>query len=217
VREARVNLARWRDAEHDRRRRDIEPDEVAPDAPLPSVSGYFAVIGDRRNPGGIVRGTWKLGWPFEADYVRSYSICGAQARPVDPDVDEIVYLGETALPEFDALDAALGDVSARTIVGRALPEGVAAPAWESPPGASDFGRHYPPRASANSIAGDATLNCLVQDDLSLRCAVASEEPAGYGFGQAALRVLRSARVVASLPDGQSSAGLCISRTVRFRF
>jgi hypothetical protein len=211
ITEARTNLARWRANEYFRfERKDL----------FPGITGYFAVIGGRGLPGGVVQGTWHLaGDAFAADYVQPPSICATPIRPLGAEIDDVVYLGPHWRPEFETLDTELGgDARSRVRAGRSLPEGVAAPAWEIPPSAADFGRYYPSRAMQRNFEGRAELICLVREDLSLDCAVASETPPGWSFGAAALRIINnpSIRVAATLANGRPSAGLCIAKTVSFR-
>ena len=50
-------------------------------------------------------------------------------------------------------------------------------------------RYYPQKAQRAGISGMAVLDCLVDTQGWLRdCRVVSEQPAGFGFGEAALRM-----------------------------
>ena len=61
------------------------------------------------------------------------------------------------------------------------------PRWLEQPNARTFARYYPPRALDRGIGGRVLLDCMVGDDGRIGCNVASEDPAGMGFGEAARR------------------------------
>jgi TonB family protein len=90
-----------------------------------------------------------------------------------------------------------------------------APTWLAQPTAQDFSRYYPPRAFDEGVSGSATVDCLVDGAGLLACTVVSEEPEGYGFGEAALRISRHFRVAPETRDGRSTVGARIRRTIRF--
>ena len=51
-------------------------------------------------------------------------------------------------------------------------------------------RYYPQAAQKAGVSGKAVLDCFVDAEGWLRdCTVASEEPSGFGFGEAALRMV----------------------------
>ena len=61
------------------------------------------------------------------------------------------------------------------------------PDWLRKPSGEDMAWAYPQRAQREEIGGKAVLQCLVAPDGGLtHCQVASEAPADYGFGAAAL-------------------------------
>ena len=61
------------------------------------------------------------------------------------------------------------------------------PDWLRKPSGEEMAWAYPKRAQREEIGGKAILHCLVAPDGGLtRCQVASEAPADYGFGAAAL-------------------------------
>jgi protein TonB len=72
----------------------------------------------------------------------------------------------------------------------------AAAADGPPPASNDWARkpdpalrYYPERAQAERVEGVATLDCEVTSDGALKnCAVAVEDPPGWGFGAAALQL-----------------------------
>jgi TonB family protein len=87
--------------------------------------------------------------------------------------------------------------------------------WARPPNPEDFARYYPPSALQQGVQGRVVLDCLVEADGRLRCAVASEEPLAAGFAQAALASARSMRMATEI-DGESSIGRRVRVPLRFR-
>lgn len=78
--------------------------------------------------------------------------------------------------------------------------------WEERPSGQDYARLYPQRAMDAGVSGRVTLDCLVDGNGSLSCAVLSEEPPGYGFGDATIRLSRNFRMAPRTTDGRSTAG-----------
>ena len=62
------------------------------------------------------------------------------------------------------------------------------------PGGQDFARAYPSRAVERERGGMVVLDCLIGPSGTLDCAVQSEEPIGWGFADAALRLVPLYRV-----------------------
>jgi TonB family protein len=60
--------------------------------------------------------------------------------------------------------------------------------WAQRPDGRDFARLYPARALQRGLSGGAVLICAVRGDGGLDCAVEQEQPAGQGFGAAALQL-----------------------------
>ncbi len=83
------------------------------------------------------------------------------------------------------------------------------------PDARDFARYYPERAQEREVEGRATVECIVGADGRLSCTVTSEDPPGYGFGEATLRVARHFRVAPATRDGVATSGGRIRRTIRW--
>jgi protein TonB len=61
--------------------------------------------------------------------------------------------------------------------------------------------YYPAMALRREIEGDVQLNCLVTLTGALQCSVASETPANWGFGAAAIRIAHDYRMVPAMRDG----------------
>lgn len=88
--------------------------------------------------------------------------------------------------------------------------------WIEQPEARDFARYYPARAEAADMSGSATLDCLVSATGSLSCTVVSEEPAGFGFGEASLRISQHFRAGPTTRDGVATAEGRVRRVIRWR-
>lgn len=64
--------------------------------------------------------------------------------------------------------------------------------WARRPSLADLARFYPEAATKGAVSGDVTLVCRVDRQGALSsCDIAAETPAGYGFGQAALKIAQS--------------------------
>jgi TonB family protein len=70
----------------------------------------------------------------------------------------------------------------------AAQEGVGPPAWRLR--TDEIQAAYPPAAKAKGLGGSATIGCDTWRDQIWNCAVTAETPAGEGFGEAALGVVR---------------------------
>lgn len=83
------------------------------------------------------------------------------------------------------------------------------------PDARDFARYYPERAQERGQEGRATVECIVGADGRLNCTITNEDPPGWGFGEATLRVSRHFRVAPATRDGSPTSGGRIRRTIRW--
>lgn len=64
-----------------------------------------------------------------------------------------------------------------------------APVWLQKPSQSDFMRAFPPSAKREHVAGAAVIGCKVTAArLMVDCRMRGEDPPGYGFGGAALKM-----------------------------
>jgi protein TonB len=88
--------------------------------------------------------------------------------------------------------------------------------WAQRPSARRISELYPSRALREGVGGRAELSCTVRSNQTLACNVASESPAGLGFGQAALTASSSYRASPSLSDGASSTGAPARIVVQFQ-
>jgi len=81
------------------------------------------------------------------------------------------------------------------------PPTIVDPEWVRVP--RNLARYYPARALDRGMEGSVTLNCLVTTVGALNCAVVSETPANWGFGDAALRISRDYRMVPATQGGEA--------------
>lgn len=73
------------------------------------------------------------------------------------------------------------------------PDTPAPPVWIEPP--AMVAADYPSSALELGLSGTATLQCLASDDgVPNSCTVVEEDPAGYGFGAAAIQVVERSRM-----------------------
>ena len=90
------------------------------------------------------------------------------------------------------------------------------PRWINRPGARDVARYYPRQALDRGQSGRVTLDCEARASGALDCSVANEDPGGYGFGDAALRISRGMRVASTTSDGRSVEGGHVRVPLTFR-
>lgn len=88
--------------------------------------------------------------------------------------------------------------------------------WLERPGSRDFDRYYPTRAMDRQQEGRVVLDCLVDAGGRISCSVSSEDPSGWGFGEAAVRISRSFRMAAQTSSGQATSGGRIRVPITFR-
>jgi TonB family protein len=95
------------------------------------------------------------------------------------------------------------------------PQPLTGPDYMRHPSDGDVANVYPIGARRLGVSGRAEMACQVAADGKLRdCKVVSEEPAGFGFGDATLRLARYFQVLPkSVPGGPEGAQV----TIPFRF
>ena len=117
------------------------------------------------------------------------------ARPYEP----IAAIAPSA-PALSAPEVT--DLPAAAAIG--APVEIANPYWRHRP--TDLDRFYPARALQRGMEGRAVLDCRVSATGALSCVVVSETPAGWGFGQAALRIAGEYAMEPAMRDGQPTVG-----------
>jgi len=95
------------------------------------------------------------------------------------------------------------------------PSVITNPQWLERPNARDFARYYPERALERGQEGRVNLACIVAADGRIACTVTSEDPAGWGFGEAALRISRHFRMAPATRDGAATSGGRVNVPIRF--
>lgn len=76
------------------------------------------------------------------------------------------------------------------------------PGYDQIPTAADMAKYYPEKALDVGKEGGAVLKCTVRKDRTLaNCAVASETPDGFGFGDAALQLSKLFRMKSAAKPG----------------
>ena len=92
------------------------------------------------------------------------------------------------------------------------------PDWRRRPSLEEVARVYPAPALAARQGGLARLACVADAAGLLRdCYVAGEDPAGYGFGEAALRLQSIYAMRPMLPDGRSVTGGRLRIPIQFPY
>lgn len=95
------------------------------------------------------------------------------------------------------------------------PSVITNPTWLERPNARDFARYYPERALERGQEGRVNLTCLVAADGRISCTVTAEDPTGWGFGEAALRISRHFRMAPATRDGAPTSGGRVNVPIRF--
>ncbi len=91
------------------------------------------------------------------------------------------------------------------------------PDWLRQPNGDDYAEYYPQRASDLGKGGVATISCTVTSKGTLTgCSISGEDPTGFGFGDAALKISKLFRMKPKQIDGQSVEGGSFSTRIRFR-
>ena len=95
------------------------------------------------------------------------------------------------------------------------PSVITNPTWLERPNARDFARYYPERALERGQEGRVSLACIVAADGRIACTVTSDDPHGWGFGEAALRISRHFRMAPATRDGAPTSGGRVNVPIRF--
>jgi TonB family protein len=89
--------------------------------------------------------------------------------------------------------------------------------WLAKPNGDDVALNYPKGALAKRLNGNATITCLVNaGGLLIDCSVVSEEPAGEGFGAAAVSMAAKFKMRPLTRDGAPVEGGTVRIPLRFQ-
>ena len=91
------------------------------------------------------------------------------------------------------------------------------PSWINSPHDADLRAHLPLHAQHARLNGRVELTCIIQLDTTLDCAVASEDPVGHGFGEAALQVSRTLRINPATRGGVPVEGVRLNVPFAFQW
>jgi protein TonB len=90
------------------------------------------------------------------------------------------------------------------------------PDWVERPTGDQMAPLYPKAAEKAGKEGIVVLDCRVRSDGRLRaCKVRSQNPARYGFGEAALKLSPLFRMSSKDKDGHSTAGAGVIIPIKF--
>ncbi|MBC6982719.1 TonB family protein [Caulobacter sp. 17J80-11] len=132
-----------------------------------------------------------------------------------PDTPPAVY---STGPEIVAPSPATDVKSVEIKPAVAPPPVIANPKWISKPTSDQMARWYPLGAIEKEVSGRVVMKCRVTATGSVgNCAVTSEDPAGYGFGDAAIKLSRYFKMSPRTVDGQPVEGAEVSIPLRFGF
>ena len=126
-----------------------------------------------------------------------------------------VVLGGSATPDPEGASAPSAGADSQPSPDVASAK-ISSPDWIHLPNADDLARYYPKAASRQGISGRAVMQCKVNAQGRLEdCAVLSEDPVGWDFGDAELKLAPFFRMTAKTPDGKSVAGASVTIPMRF--
>lgn len=99
----------------------------------------------------------------------------------------------------------------------AMSASTANPDWERRPSPQQFSSLFPREAMRDGVGGRVTVACEVETDGRLSgCRIKSEEPEGYQFGEAALRMAGYFKMRPKIEGGRPVDGGTVLIPIRFR-
>jgi len=97
------------------------------------------------------------------------------------------------------------------------PSVITNPDWIRRPGAEDYARYYPERASRMGVSGRASISCTVTARGTLEgCSVSGEDPGDQGFGDAAIKMSKLFKMRPQTKDGAPVDGGRVTIPIRFQ-
>lgn len=239
---ARGNLLRWRDAERARigpsrrdniaanakaqaefwaklrtlplkeRRKLAMPDKLDEGATLPVVTGTFAYF--LETPEGTAVRIASGSWADILSNAGEPSIISLSPRgdctAIEADIADVAFLGGLeADPTYTPLAMSLRPPSSGAPVLTSYDV-----LWLTPPTTAVLQRTFPQRALQREQAGKAKLRCAIAGE-RLDCQAVDETPAGWGFGEAAMKASQMIAVAPTLKDGTPSSGRELCFAIRY--
>ena len=96
------------------------------------------------------------------------------------------------------------------------PSVITNPDWLRKPSEDDLNKNYPDRAQRMEKTGRVSLNCQVKDDGTLEnCSIGNENPTGYGFGEAAMKMVNLFKMRPQMKDGAPVGGAKVTIPIVF--
>jgi protein TonB len=90
------------------------------------------------------------------------------------------------------------------------------PQFDRKPNSDDMAQYYPERAQRLEKTGTASIHCSVNARGGLvNCSIVSENPEGYGFGDAAIKMSHIFKLKPATSDGVPVDGGTITIPLRF--
>lgn len=81
------------------------------------------------------------------------------------------------------------------------------PSWDKLPDPADLQDHYPWKARQAGVEGTATIDCIATVEGTLKdCSIVSEDPEGYGFGEATIAASGLFRMNPRILNGKPAEG-----------
>lgn len=115
--------------------------------------------------------------------------------------DDSVPTGEKVSISFEFQAPTLKGASASTLNQPPVP--AEAVNWERRPAGPQMARYYPDLAERMNKNGVTAIQCQVMDDLRLsNCSLSAEAPAGFGFGDASLKLAIFFKAAPGTPIGE---------------
>lgn len=184
-----------------------------PDASSPTVvmfgQGVAVEVTGRVSRG--LGGDWyQISWNNQHAYIRQQDTTPGDGAPPPMEVREKPpQVIEEKPEEEDDIIADFPDVEP-------APRAISEVVWARRPSARDYNRFYPRRALDAGQSGRVVLECTANGRGALNCSVDEEDPPGWGFGEAAMRIARQARIEPQMTDGTSSAGQRVRMPMAFQ-
>lgn len=113
------------------------------------------------------------------------------------------------LPSASGQETPQGSAPPKPVISR--------PVWRRLPTGSDMARVHPLRAKREKVSGEVVIRCRARKDGHLEgCEIQRETPAGYDFGEAAIKLSTKFVMRKTSYEGTPVAGAVVMIPVRFR-